>query len=282
MKTILRRYKLVLFFLLAYVFTWARWLPEAAAARGWLSVEIPFGVVLVAGYGPLLAAVLLTALTSGWTGLKDLGARLVRWRVSPRWYLVVLLMPLLFQGVGLLLYSMVSGQPVTLAPDRLPWLKLLSFFPLLFLGFDGLGEEVGWRGFALPGLLARHSPLVSSLILGVLWGFWHLAYALAPESALSGTPFYLVVANTVGLAILHTWIFAHVRGSIFIAILFHAWNNTLSVFLGNWLPIYSQQGANLSILFVQYLLAAAVVLFAHPFRLARGRAPHQAEPQSNL
>jgi membrane protease YdiL (CAAX protease family) len=236
----------------------------------------------VAGYGPLLAAVLLTSLTSGWSGLKDLGARLVRWRVSPRWYLVVLLTPLLFQGVGLFFFSLVSGQPITLAPDRLPWLELLAFFPLLFLGFDGLGEEVGWRGFALPGLLARHSPLVSSLILGVLWGFWHLGYALAPGGFLSETSFYLVVVNTVGLAILHTWIFAHVRGSIFIAILFHAWNNILSVFLGNWVPIYSQQGANLSILVVQYLLAAAVVLFAHPFRLARKRAPLPTEPQPNL
>jgi membrane protease YdiL (CAAX protease family) len=232
--------------------------------------------VLVAGYGPLLSAVLLTALADGRSGLKDLGRRLIRWRASLRWYLAVLLVPLFFQLTGLLLYSLASGRPLALAPDRLPWLELLAFFPMLFLGFDGFGEEVGWRGFALPRLLARRSPLASSLVLGVLWGFWHLAYALAPGSFLSDTPFYLVVANTVGLAVLHTWIFAHVRGSIFFAILFHAWNNMISVFLANWLPIYSETGANVTILLVQYLIAAAVVLFAHPFRLAHKGVSEQS------
>jgi uncharacterized protein len=273
MRSIIRRYALILYFVLAYALTWARWLPEAAAARGWPAWEVPFWLVLLAGYGPLLAAVTLTTLTSGRAGLKDLGARLLRWRVGLRWYLVVLLLPLLLQGAGLLLYSLVAAQPLALAADRLPWPELLAFFPLLFLGFDGLGEEVGWRGFALPALLARRSALASSLILGVLWGFWHLAYALAPGGFLSETPFYLVVANTIGLAILHTWVFTHVRGSIFIAILFHAWNNTVSVFLSNWLPIYNDPAASLTLIGVQWLLVAALVLFAPPFHLARRLAP---------
>lgn len=277
--TIIRRYGLVFFFVLAFAFTWSRWLPEAAAGRGWLNVDIPFWLVLLAGYGPLLAALLVTALTDGWPGIKDLGARLVRWRVAPRVYLIILLLPVFMQSVGILLHSLVTGRPIVLAPDRQPWIELLSFFPLLFLGFDGIGEEVGWRGFALPRLLARHSPLIASLILGIIWGVWHLAYALAPGGFLSETPFYYVVANTIGLSILHTWIFAQARGSIFTAILFHAWNNTLSLFLANWLPITSQPGANLSNLLVQYSVVAAVLMFAYPFRLLRKRIPRPEEAQ---
>ena len=152
MLATLRRYPLVLFFVLAYAFTWARWLPEAAAARGWIEFETPFWLMLLGGYGPLLSAVLLTALVSGKAGLKDLGARLVRWRVKPRWYLVVLLTPLFFQLVGLLLYSLVSGRPFALAPNPLPWLELLTFSPL----------SLGVRRARRRGGLARLCPARSA------------------------------------------------------------------------------------------------------------------------
>jgi uncharacterized protein len=276
MLAFIRRNSLVVFFFLAYLFTWARWLPEAAADRGWIAFEVPFWLELLAGYGPLLAAVLVTALAVGRGGLKDLGTRLVRWRVGPLWYLVIFGLPILLHLAGRGLAFLVTGQPVVLAAGAPPLLELLSFFPLLILGFDGLGEEVGWRGFALPALLKRHSPLAASLILGLLWGFWHLPYSLTSGSFLADVPFVLVVANTLGLGILHTWVFTHARASILIAILFHAWNNIVSILLLNWLPVPGGVLSQLAMVSVLWVVAALVVFILPPFEVAqklRARQP---------
>jgi hypothetical protein len=271
------RHALVIFFVLAFFFTWLYWLPSAAAARGWVAFHPPAGLDILAGYGPLLAALLAAALSGGRAALKGLAARLVRWRVEPRWYLAVLLLPILIQGGGLLIYSLLAAQPLRPAATRAPIPELLVFFPLLILGFDGLGEEMGWRGFALPRLLESRQPLAASLVLGLLWGLWHLPIALTPGSPLGATPWYLVLANTMGLAILHTWIFYHARASILIAILFHAWNNMLSIGLRSWFPETAAPLAYACALIVLWLLAIAVVLYLRPFRRAGRRRRRQSQ-----
>src|SRR3712207_6537622 len=85
-----------------------------------------------------------------------------------------------------------------------------------------MGEELGWRGYALPRLLARRSALAASLILGLLWGLWHLPtfYVLgAPQHGLPISAFLLL---TMAYSVLFTWIYLHTRGSVLIATLFHS------------------------------------------------------------
>ena len=92
---------------------------------------------------------------------------------------------------------------------------------LIFLPVGApVAEEIGWHGFALPRLLASHSALTSSLILGVIWSVWHLPVVLSTPELRVPVPFMLAV---VPLSILTTWIFVHTRSCVFIAILFHAW-----------------------------------------------------------
>jgi membrane protease YdiL (CAAX protease family) len=96
-----------------------------------------------------------------------------------------------------------------------------------------VGEELGWRGYALPRLLASRSALSASLILGVLWGAWHLPTFLAPGTPQYGLPFSAYVLLTTAYSVLFTWIYLHTRGSVLIATLFHgAINLFQGLFLG--------------------------------------------------
>jgi uncharacterized protein len=108
----------------------------------------------------------------GRPAVGELGARLVRWRVGWRWYLVVVLGPAAFSVAVALLYALMGGSFAAATPPALrsetPLVILPLFLVVLFLT-DGVGEELAWRGFALPRLLTHHNALVTSLILGVLW-----------------------------------------------------------------------------------------------------------------
>src|ERR671913_1571153 len=169
MAQLMRRYPLVTFFLLVFILTWVVWVPRASGA--------PLGVVGQAWtWVPAIAALLAAALTGGRGALRELGSRLVRWRVGWQWYVVVILGPAAFSLSVAGVYALLGGS----FSAALPWAQseeTLVMLPVLFLILaltDGLGEEPAWRGFALPQLLSRHNALVASLIVGVLWALWHL------------------------------------------------------------------------------------------------------------
>lgn len=116
-------------------------------------------MALIGGYGPALAAILVAALSQGREGLHRLFAGLVRWRVGLRWYLAALLIQPAIRVGALGRHLMLRGEPFRLVgaaqlpfgPDGLPlWGQVLMLFVIFVLGFDGLGEELGWRGYALP------------------------------------------------------------------------------------------------------------------------------------
>src|SRR5512134_3325300 len=89
----IKKYALVIFFLLAYLFTWSNWLPQALTSRGIASIQVPGFLTLLSGYGPALAAIIVASLAYGWQGLRELFGRLLRWRVGVQWYLIALVMP---------------------------------------------------------------------------------------------------------------------------------------------------------------------------------------------
>jgi uncharacterized protein len=96
-----------------------------------------------------------------------------------------------------------------------------------------VGEELGWRGYALPQLLERWSPLTSSLILGLLWGLWHLPTFLVPGTPQYGLPLSAFILLTVEYSILLTWLYLHTKGSVLLATLCHgAINLSQGLFLG--------------------------------------------------
>jgi membrane protease YdiL (CAAX protease family) len=141
----IRCYPLVTLLVLAYGLTWVVWVPRAAGA--------PLGTVGMAWtWVPAIAALLAAALTGGRAAVRELAVRLVRWRVGWQWYLVVILGPAAFSVVVAGIYVMLGGSWAEAAPPALregPLLLLPIFLGILTLT-DGLGEELAWRGFALP------------------------------------------------------------------------------------------------------------------------------------
>src|SRR5918993_3501384 len=221
---LIRRYPLVTLFLLAFGLTWVVWVPRAAGA--------PLGTVGMAWtWVPAIAALLAAALTGGRGALRDLGARMVRWRVGWQWYLVVVVGPALFSVVVAGVYVMLGGSWANAAPPALLQgsLLLLPLFLAILTLTDGLGEELAWRGFALPRLLTRYNALVASVVLGVIWALWHLPLLWTEGNGMFHLPVWLLLLDLTAKSVLFTWVFLHTRGSVLIAMLFHGATNLFLV-----------------------------------------------------
>lgn len=204
------RRPLLTFFALAFAFTWAL-LPLARSS---------IAVSLLALCGPAVAAV-VTAALAGREVRRALWHRTAVWRLPLRWYLLALLLPfpisLLASGIGLLLGAQGEIAPIPINP-----LSLVVFLLVI-------GEEIGWRGFALPHLLERFGPWTASAILGTVWALWHLPLFYMVGMPQHGAPFPPYIAYTVSLSLLLTWLAMHTAGSVIIATLFHGAVNTFIV-----------------------------------------------------
>ena len=251
----IKRHPLVTFFVLAYAFSWWPWTLSAA--------NNPFGSPLFP-LGPMLAALILVAVINGRAGLKALLARVVRWRVNLRWYGVALLLPVAL-GLSTFGLNLLLGAPMPAAAQLSPPAAILSGL-LVQLIIIQVGEELGWRGFALPRLLEGRSALAASLILGLLWLGWHLpSYATGAISAIF-IPLPLITA------ILFTWLYQHTNGSVLIAILFHSMLNTVgAIFLPLFTGVYLEQMSWLYLM-MNLLAAVAVIALTGP-NLRRQPAP---------
>lgn len=202
---------------------------------GLLPYELPdalgLGLYVLASFvGPTVAALIVTGLAEGRAGVRALLRRVLLWRAGVRWYLVALLANLV---IWLLAYSAVLG-PGLLVAAVAGWPLLLTvFLPFVAFGMliPAIGEEPGWRGFALPRLQARYGPLRATLILGALHGLWHLPalpLLLSPFAPDKVLPFLL---TAVGATFLYTWLFNHTRGSVLLAMLAHASGNAATQWL---------------------------------------------------
>jgi membrane protease YdiL (CAAX protease family) len=255
----------VIFFILAFGLTWVVWVPRAAGA--------PLDTVGMAWtWTPAIAALLAAALTGGRTAVRELGARLVRWRVGWQWYLVVILGPAVFSLVVAGVYVLLGGSWADAAPPAIregPLLLLPLFLVILTLT-DGLGEELAWRGFALPRLLSRHNALVASLILGVIWALWHLPLVWTEGNAMYHQPVWLLLVDIPAKSILFTWVFLQTRGSVLLAMLFHGATNLFIVSP----DVASTGDLTLPLLaaVAKWVLVVVVIVVAGP-GLARGPRP---------
>ena len=177
-----------------------------------------------------MAAVAAAALTGGRAAVGDLGRRLLRWRVAWLWYVVVLAGPAAFSLAVGGVYVLLGGSwSAALPPAFTTTLPSLLLFLVSLTLTDGLGEELGWRGFALPRMLRRTTALVASLILGVLWAGWHLPLLWTEGSALFGSPAWLLFLDVPAKAVLFTWVFLRTRGSVLLAALLHGTTNLFVV-----------------------------------------------------
>jgi membrane protease YdiL (CAAX protease family) len=235
------------YFVLAFVLSWAFWIPFAIFAPLASSVLSGGGgspvllLQLLGNFGPSAAAIVLLALSGQRGELRSLLKRLLPHRASPMLYALVLFLPFVTLLPGLLYASLFADFSA---------LALAGLLPALLTGLliSGPGEELGWRGYALPRLQAAHGPLAASLLIGVVWGVWHLPIWLWSSSsggAAFVSEFALFVVGLCAFSVVFTWVYNHTGASMWMVVLLHAAvtasYNSLSVLLGpasvgTWVP----------------------------------------------
>jgi membrane protease YdiL (CAAX protease family) len=199
------------FFTLACGITWLLALPAASA---WMHHRTPPpSAVACAGlsaFGPLLAALAIAG------PRRQLGRVFGRWRTRPAWILLALCAAPLVHLVATALFVAIGGHPTRWfhPPGTPEAVAALVVFPL--------GEEFGWRGFAHPRMVDRFGPVRGCLIVGAVWGLWHLVYSVTPEAAGFDTfAFALTVVELPLYALLIGWVFERANRSMAVAIAFH-------------------------------------------------------------
>jgi membrane protease YdiL (CAAX protease family) len=262
---VVRRHPLVTFVALAFALTWLIEIPWVAGERHWLPFQVPVPLVLLMGWMPGLAAILVTAALGGRAGVRALLRRLVIWRVNPAWYAAPIAGSAALWFGGLALASRFGGHGVDL-PTFSPGL-LIGALVFLALFFAINSEELAWRGFALPRMQARHSALGASVVLGVIEGLFHLPLFCKPGSDQAATGLPLFLLGSIAGAILFTWLFNNTRGSVLLAMLFHTFANM-------WLSLFPAPAADQVVsqrAFTAMLVLAALLVLAvfGPARLAR-------------
>lgn len=242
-RSVIVRYPLLAYFLLAILGTWSVLLPLflSQTGVGLLPYEVPDLLFLLLFFGstftgPALAAFVVTAQESGRMGVRDLLRRIVLWRVGFRWYVVALFS---FLIVWLVAFSFVFGAALWANISQNWQLLLLVFLPNALIGIflPSLGEEPGWRGFALPRLQARYGPLLGTVILGFLHSFWHLpAFFLPLLGPFTPMRFLAFIITGTAGSFIYTWIFNNTRASILLAMLTHGASNAAATYLGQVIP----------------------------------------------
>jgi membrane protease YdiL (CAAX protease family) len=207
-RAFVRRYELVIFFVLSYLIAWS---------------TLPFGSFLA--FSPLFSAIIVVTIAEGLPGLARLGRRLIRWRVNWIWYAAAIVLPLLVHAVAVGL-NMALGAPAPSLAQFHPWYAVLMVFGLSMVNpLEGpLGEEPAWRGFAQPRLQSKWSPLASAALLGLLITCWHLPLVFMPQFDL-GLP---DIASTLLVTFWYAWLFNRSGGSVLLTLIAHVTEGTVN------------------------------------------------------
>jgi uncharacterized protein len=262
LRTWVQRHPVAAFVALAYTLSWLTWLAALLGFGG-------AAAIVVGGLGPLVAALVVTRYTGD--SVRAWVRPIARWRVPVRYYFYALgLPPLLYGLVDVVLALLGYDVDPSLLAERAPaYLATLVFVAVLGGGL----EEPGWRGFALPRLEHRYTPVVATLILGLAWGVWHV-------------PLYGPLGFVVPLvlAFFYTWLYNR-TGSVLLCILLHASFTPAQdhlVLLPDGVVDAGQLGAIDFVILGTYVAAALLLIGLTRGRLGRRPGPHMAENGGGL
>jgi len=266
----LRQSELGSYFFLAYVISWIVWAPLVASAQGWYEGPVSPYLYALGFMGPMVAAVVVTGIHEGAAGVRRLLGQGLRYRIGIRWYLFALFVPPVLFGLSAAI-AYLLGDPW---PDWHLYGRMDDVFPGLGLVASWLGhlfivcmgEEVGWRGYALPRLQRERSALKATAVLSVVWTLWHVPTFLFDQDLAHGLG--MAVGYLFGIfpvAVLYTWLYNSTGGSVLLVSLWSA-NMTL--------PILSPAAAGripLIMAALMTVLAMVVTNVAGADDLSRGR-----------
>jgi uncharacterized protein len=266
MAAIVRKYPAISLLVLAMILGLT---PLLAVSAGLL----PKGADQLGALSASLAGIILAAVEGRKGGVRELLSRILIWRVGIQWWVFVLFFPLILSVASLYLFQLAGGPVVDWSglqplPSVVPMIIMLTIFA-------GMGEEFGWRGFALPRLQARHNALVASTIIGVLWGIWHIPLFLIQGTIqnqwmmdiglVPAILFYTV--HLISDSILYTWVFNNTKGSVLLLAVLHGAGNA---WIGGYIDVYRGNfGGIVAYMVVSVLFSIFLVLFAGAENLSR-------------
>lgn len=230
-SSLVNKCPLTIFFLLVFGFTWPFMIVDALGSHGILPFRLPDLLLLVMSYMPTLAAVIVTETMNGREGIRTLFKKLLIARVRLHWYIFAIFGFAAICAGAIELANLVGDSSNPFFPANLPQfsslLEVVLFTTFIFTITTLVnGEELAWRGFALPRLQAKYNALTSSLILGVVWGLFHLPLFFTLNSSQAGTSFVGFLTSTISVTVIFTWMYNHTRGSVLLAYLLHGAANT--------------------------------------------------------
>jgi uncharacterized protein len=223
-RSSLRKHLLV-FFALAFGWSWGCWLLSSLVRP-----QLPAfaGVLFFAGsFGPSLGAIVVVRSVDGQNGLRSWLMDCLQWRVGWRWLAIAFFLPLAVIALAAATHIALGGAIAPSPAIGHVGLAIVNFGLILLLG-GPLGEEFGWRGYALPALQERYSWRVASLILGAIWGLWHLPLFFIANTLQSRIPFLLFMLSTIAMSILLAWLFNRTGGSVIPVLVLHTAVNAWS------------------------------------------------------
>ena len=244
---LLKQHAFIVFIALAVLISW---LPWYTTGTGFLV------------FGPSIAGVIVIAMTSGKNGLRDMGQRALHWRVGFRWWTVALFFTGLILLFSIAINTLLGGGSPSFAFFRQEWYLIPVVFLITIIG-GPLGEEFGWRGFALPNLQRKWGAMVASIIIGIVWALWHLPLFFQPDSihaqiGLNLLPVYIV--GEIVLAIIITWVYNKTGSSLLVGgIVLHNADNFWATALLTNDTVTAVQGGEQSQLDIQLYILSAVV-----------------------
>ena len=222
------RIALPCFVVLTFAFTWIAWLASAAfvtPGNTWL-----FGlggpVFLLGVFAPAFVALALTAYSEGSDGVARLLRRIGKWKLGAGWYLFAIGYMAATKLLAALIHRFIMGAWPTFGDTSLP--PMLG--AILLSTWAQAGEEVGWRGYALPRLAMHLGLGGASLCLGVIWALWHLPLFFLPGSGSDGQSFPIYLLHVTALSVAMSWLYWKTEGSLLLVMLMHASvNNTTGI-----------------------------------------------------
>jgi membrane protease YdiL (CAAX protease family) len=276
LMSMVRRHPLITFFVLAYALAWIIESPLVFLTDSFTTGDPPglFLVILASNVTSVLAIV-LTAMVLGRGALKKLLGRLLPWRVNPLWYLVVFLGPVALTGSVVGLNTLLGGPALSVG---MPLISAAIFFAFSIFPGSALGEEIGWRGYALPRMQTRWSALSASLILAPIWALWHLPLWFTGAPTSTPTFYAAFVVSVFAFSVILTWVYNSTGGSLLMVVLLHATANlpvTLAIGdLGSraMVPVLLFWG-------LMVVAAIVVVIVAGPKHLSRKHRKQEEEEE---
>jgi membrane protease YdiL (CAAX protease family) len=228
------RLALPLFVVLTFAFTWSVWLGLAAVAtpgNAWL-----FGlggpIFLIGVFAPGFVALALTAYSEGRDGVARLLSRIGQWEVGARWYLFAIAYMAATKLLAAVIHRLITGTWPTFGDVLLP----LMLGAILVSTWVQAGEEIGWRGYALPRLATHLGLGGASVCLGVIWALWHLPLFFLPGSGSDGQSFPIYLLHVTALSVAMSWLYWKTEGSLLLVMLMHASVNNTSDIVPASLP----------------------------------------------